>query len=49
MARDCPEGIPEKAPGVNFVNPDVNVVAITRAQRDKDKQTATSDHKPEGH
>ena len=49
MARDCPEGLPEKAPGVNLVTPEVTVAVVTRAQLVQNQETIISEHKPERH
>ena len=49
MARDCPEGLPEKAPRVNLVTPEVTMAAITRAQLVSNQEAIISDHKREKH
>ena len=47
MAWDCPEEMPKKAPGVNFISPEV--AALTRAQISQNTPIVAPNHKPERH
>ena len=49
MARDCPEGLPEKAPVVNLVTQEATAAAVTRAQLVPNQEAIISEHKPEKH